>query len=61
MAYVKKDEYGPATAFVRNVTMREVANAAISQSGSQIVVDGREIEPQQLDIDQLYTTGPMRK
>jgi hypothetical protein len=61
MAYVKKPEYGPATALARNVSMRGVGNAAMAQTGSRVVLDGREIEPQEIDVEELYTLGPMRK
>jgi hypothetical protein len=61
MAYVKKREYGPATAWVRNVSMRGVGSAAMAQVGSRIVLDGREIEPQEIDVEELYPLGPMRK
>jgi len=35
--------------------------AFIAQIGSVLTVDGREFETTDIDIDQLYATGPMKK
>jgi hypothetical protein len=61
MAYTKKPEFGPAEAIVQTVVMQDVLRPAIAQTGSRLVVDGREIEGQEIDVDQLYETGAMKK
>ena len=61
MAYVKKPEYGPAEAIVREVSFEGVTPVAVAQTGSRIVLDGREVETQDLDVDALYSTGPMAR
>lgn len=61
MAYTKKPEFGPSEAIVRNVAMHAVARPAIAQTGSRLLVDGHEVEGEEIDVDQLYETGAMRK
>ncbi|MCZ6770974.1 MAG: CotH kinase family protein [Proteobacteria bacterium] len=54
-AYTKKPEYGGATIIADDIT--NVGNQRnLVQFGSRIVLDGREIEAQDIDIDTLYDT-----
>jgi hypothetical protein len=57
MAYASKPEFGPAEAIVRHVGMHGVPRPAIAQTGSRLLVDGREVEAQDLDVDRLFATG----
>jgi hypothetical protein len=61
MAYVKKNEYGPARLVARNVVMKKVGRPALAQLGSQIEIDGELQVAEKLDVDELYTLGPMKK
>ena len=61
MAYTKKPEFGPSEAIVRDVAMQAVPRPALAQTGSRLVVDGREVDAQDLDVEGLYETGAMRK
>jgi hypothetical protein len=61
MAYTKKSEYGPATLTAEGLEMDGVGRVAVAQSGSSVVVDGREVETEAIDIDALYDDGYMRK
>ncbi|MCA8955709.1 MAG: hypothetical protein KDC87_06535 [Planctomycetes bacterium] len=61
MAYVKKPEFGPGTIDAHEVTIRSAKNGVLAQVGSRITVDGRVIQPVELDVDALYKTGHMRK
>ncbi|NRA35985.1 MAG: hypothetical protein HRU17_21905 [Polyangiaceae bacterium] len=56
MAYVKKDTYGPAQLTATNVRVKGATRAALTQTGSTLAYNGRQIPPQELDIDQLYKT-----
>lgn len=61
MAYTKKAEYGPARLAASRIQLVRVARGALVQHGSRLQIDGREIEPETLDVDQLYEVGPMKK
>jgi hypothetical protein len=61
MVYTKKPEYGPAEAVVTNVVMDRVNREAAVQTGSRIVIDGSEVEPEDLDVEELYRTGSTRR
>jgi len=61
MAYVKKGEFGPAEIVASGLEIEGGARHAIAQRGSRVALEGREVEPEALDVDALYATGPMRK
>ena len=61
MAYVKKPEYGPAQLEVWDNRIARVAELAVAQVGSRVLVDGREIPESEIDVDQLYREGYMKK
>jgi hypothetical protein len=61
MAYVKKPEYGPSEVIARNVILKEVGADALAQLGSRMTLNGVEIAPEAIDIDELYERGHMRK
>jgi hypothetical protein len=61
MAYVKKPEYGPASIRAEGITFERVGREALAQTGSRVQLDGREVEPEDVDVDSLYEGGYMRK
>ena len=61
MAYTKKPSYGPGKLVAENMTMQNVGEEAVVQTGSTIVVDRISIEPRDMDIDALYSQGYMKK
>jgi hypothetical protein len=61
MAYVKKPEYGPAQLEVQGNRLTRVAERAVAQIGSRIVIDGEQIPEIEVDIEQLYREGHMKK
>jgi hypothetical protein len=61
MAYVKKPEYGPSEIVARNVTLRDVGREALAQLGSRVELNGEEVPPEAIDIEELYEKGHMRK
>jgi hypothetical protein len=61
MAYVKKPEYGPSELIARNLSVQGVGTPAAAQTGSRIVLNGNDVEPQPMDVRALYVAGPMRK
>jgi len=61
MAYEKKPEYGPAELEARGNRISGVAQVAVAQSGSRVVVDGEAVPESDVDVDQLYREGPMKK
>lgn len=61
MSYVKKPQYGPAYLEANGVTFRNVAREVVVQTGSDVRVDGRAFEGTDVDIEKMYTEGPMKK
>ncbi len=61
MAYVKKPEYGPAELEAHANEVTRAQRVAIAQTGSRVVVDGRIIPEEDVDVDRLYKEGYMRK
>ena len=55
-AYTKKPEYGGATIIADDITVEAGNRRNLVQFGSRIVLAGREIEAQDIDIDALYDT-----
>jgi hypothetical protein len=56
MAYNKKKEYGHGTIVASQLDMQSVASPAVSQKGSRISIDGKDIEQTDLNVKQLYAT-----
>ncbi len=54
MAYQKKSQYGPGELVATDVQIRESGREALAQLASRISIDGREVEPEPLDVDALY-------
>ena len=59
MVYIKKEMYGAASMMIENTTLK--AEDFLNQSPSTLVLNGLEIVGQSLDVDQLYSSGPMKK
>jgi hypothetical protein len=61
MAYVKKPQYGPAELEARGNRISGVGRLAIAQTGSRVVLDGKAVPEEDIDVDRLYKEGYMRK
>jgi len=61
MAYTKKPVYGGAELFISGVSLGESGQVALAQIGSRVVIDGSEVANQELDTEELYRQGSMRK
>ena len=55
-AYIKKPEYGGATIIADNITVDGGKTRNLVQNGSRIVLAGRTLDTQDIDIDALYDT-----
>ena len=55
-AYIKKPEYGGATIIADDVSIAGGNTRNLVQNGSRIVLAGRELDTQDIDIDALYDT-----
>ena len=60
MAYVKKPEYGPSKIVADRITLRDVGREGLAQLGSRVVLEGTELTPEDVDVDELYK-GYMKK
>ena len=54
MAYIKKDEYGPAEIIAKNLEFNSTDQHAVVQKENRISIDGVEILPSDLDVRKLY-------
>jgi hypothetical protein len=54
MAYIKKNEYGPAEITVERLEYNSKAKKAISQKGNKIIIEGEEVESSDLNVQELY-------
>jgi hypothetical protein len=62
MSYVKKPAFGPAQLEATSVVFGEdVAQPALAQLGSVMVLNGTRVQETDLDVEQLYREGPMVK
>lgn len=61
MAYQKKPEYGPGQLSARNVRIHNARLEALSQVGSLLRIDGKQLPNSRVDIDELYKHGHMKK
>lgn len=55
-AYIKKPEYGGATIIADDITVDGGNTRNLVQNGSRIVLAGRTLDTQDIDIDALYDT-----
>ena len=60
MAYTKKAEYGPSHVTTTGVKIERASHDHLAQTGSSIEVDGKPVEPRDLDVDKLYKNGRMK-
>ena len=56
MTYTKKPEYGPADLIASNVEILETVNPAKVQEGNFMTLNGETIQPEVLDVENLYKT-----
>jgi len=61
MAYIKKEEYGPAHIKAQGVTIQGDSLPAIVQTNSRIELNGAEIPTRNVDVDQLYLSVMKKK
>ena len=57
MAYIKKTEYGPSEITVEELEFNSIGKKAIVQNGSKIIIGGKEIQTEDLNIKELYVKG----
>ena len=57
MAYVKKEEWGPAEIHCDNCLFDNVESAAVEQLASSITIDGIEVSPTPFSRKQLQIAG----
>ncbi|MBT5471093.1 MAG: hypothetical protein HOK41_10870, partial [Nitrospina sp.] len=57
MAYIKKTEYGPAEITVEGLEYNSKTKKAISQKGNKIIIGGKEIQANDLNVQELYASG----
>ncbi len=55
-AYIKKPEFGTAAVEATDVRVENVDDVVLAQTGSRVVVDGRAVPTQDIDVDALYET-----
>jgi len=56
-AYIKKPAYGPASIEATNVTIQDTNTPAVCQTGNTIILNGKPVATQDLDVDTLYKQG----
>ena len=57
MAYVKKPIYPSSSLFAKNFKFTQLSFPAVVQRGNEINLEGKTIEPSDLDIQNLYKTS----
>jgi hypothetical protein len=60
-ACVKEVEYGPAELEAGGNAVTLVQRVAMAHTGTRVVIDGRTILPEDVDIDRLYQEGYTKK
>ena len=58
---MKKPSYGPGALEAANVEFNNAAAEAVVQTGSTLFLNGKDIQPRDMDIDALYSEGYMKK
>ena len=61
MAYSKKPEYGPGEIEATGVHIDAADQPALAQLGNRVVIDGTAVKEEDVDIDELYKQGYMKK
>jgi len=56
-AYIKKPVYGPGWIDAQNITILNAEKAAVVQTGSTILLEGKKVDQVDLDVDLLYQEG----
>ena len=56
MAYVKKEEYGPARIVAQGIRFAGEGRPAIAQIGSSIILENEAVKEEEVDVDMLYET-----
>ena len=56
MAYIKKPEFGSASIEASNITFAGSAPATRLQKGNSIIIDGKVLKGEEIDVKQLYET-----
>ena len=61
IAFTKKPEYGPAEIIGHRLQHDGAASSFRAQLESTVVIDGKAVQPERIDVDALYRDGPMNK
>src|SRR2546423_1292499 len=61
MTYVKKPEYGSPGLTAIDVTIKHAQTQTVAQTGSSLVLNGKRIATQIVDVKKMYSTGAMKK
>ena len=56
MAYIKKAEFGPGNIKGDKLAFNGTASEAIAQKGSNIILNGNQIDSVDVDVNELYKT-----
>jgi len=56
MAYIKKPEFGSARIIANNIKYSGSAAFARAEKGSEIIVDGKEVKQESMNVKELYDT-----
>lgn len=56
-AYIKKDQYGPASINAANISLTNTETEAICQLGSQVILNGTQCTGVDVDVNALYDQG----
>ena len=56
MAYIKKPEYGSARIIADNIKFSGSKIFARAQKGNNIIVDGKEVEQENMNVKEFYDT-----
>jgi hypothetical protein len=56
MAYVKKAEFGPGRIEANKLVFFDTEKEARVQKGSSIILNGEQIDSEEIDVEKLYKT-----
>lgn len=56
MTYIKKPEYGPTVLTAEKTTIEGSQRNAIAQEGTELILNGKKISVEKIDVDNLYDT-----
>jgi len=60
MAYIKKQEYGPAELTAKDIEASQIGDLGIVQLKNSLTVNGQTVKPISLDVDALYQSGNIK-